>query len=99
LIHGTIEGPEYAVFYRGKGRLVNGKAEVLLPAYFEALTRKEGRAVLLAPSGGYAALYVDGEIRNNRFTVRSWLSDPQAKEFYWEVKAVRSDVPVLVAEK
>ncbi|PIR91145.1 hypothetical protein COU03_02935, partial [bacterium (Candidatus Gribaldobacteria) CG10_big_fil_rev_8_21_14_0_10_41_12] len=49
LIHSSLEGPEIAVFYRGEAQLQNGKAEVVLPNYFEALTRKENRTVLLTP--------------------------------------------------
>jgi hypothetical protein len=99
LVHSTIEGLEYAVFYRGKAKLANGRAEIVLPAYFEALTRKEGRTVLFTPVGGYAALYLDGEIKNGRFAVRSSFAEQNARELYWEVKAVRADTPALVAER
>ncbi|MBS3903434.1 MAG: hypothetical protein KGZ30_03640 [Anaplasmataceae bacterium] len=98
LVHSAIEGPEYAVFYRGTARLVNGQAIVNLPNYFEALTRAEGRTVLLTPQGGWSPLFVDGKVVNGKFTVKTTEDGNQSQEFHWEVKAVRYDVSPLQAE-
>lgn len=49
LIHTTLEGPENAVFYRGRGRLESGVAWVKLPDYFEALTRVKDRSIMVTP--------------------------------------------------
>ncbi|MBI3428501.1 MAG: hypothetical protein HY050_00275 [Actinobacteria bacterium] len=98
LIHSTVEGPEVAVFYRGEARLTNGKAVVILPDYFEALTRKEGRTVQLTAKNGWSPLYVDGEVTGGRFTVKAD-SGNASQQFFWEVKAVRADVEPLVVEK
>lgn len=100
LVHACIEGPEAAVFYRGEG-ITNdeGIAEVILPDYFEALTHLEGRTIQVTPlfdsedeDFGYVAA---GRIKNGKFKVRSFLVD---QRFYWEVKAVRADVPELIVE-
>jgi hypothetical protein len=101
LVHATLEGPEGAVYYRGSARLANGRAEVELPRYFEALTRRAGRTVQLTNVDGFDALAVEtreGErIRDGRFVVVS--RDPaSAQAFDWEVKAVRADAPPLEAE-
>ena len=98
LVHSTIEGPEVAVFYRGESKLADGKAVIVLPQYFEALTRKEGRTVQLTAKNGWSPLWVDGGIVNGRFTVGADSGKPD-QEFYWEVKAVRADVEPLVVEK
>ncbi|MBI3955785.1 hypothetical protein HY339_00860 [Candidatus Gottesmanbacteria bacterium] len=98
LIHSTLEGPEVAVFYRGEARLAAGKTVVVLPEYFEALTRKEGRTVQLTAKNGWSPLSVNGEVTGGRFTVKADSGNP-GQEFYWEVKAVRSDVDPLVVEK
>ncbi len=99
LVHSTLEGPEVAVFYRGESQLSNGRAEVRLPDYFEALTRKEGRTVLLTSEfdstdesvSTLAASYVvDG-----KFVVKAVDNNNPNQKFYWEVKAVRADVPQL----
>ena len=98
LVHACIEGPEAAVFYRGEGVTVNGRAVIELPEYFEALTMKEGRTIHLTalieddedePIGTVAA----GRVIDGKFKV---FSSEQFASFYWEVKAIRADLPALV---
>lgn len=102
LVHASLEGPEAGVYYRGEGRLRDGRATVALPPYFEALTRSDQRSVLLTP-------ICDGDdplsplaatpVRDGRFGVRMIGTDNPSQRFFWEVKAVRADVPRLVAER
>lgn len=104
LVHAAIEGPEAAVYYRGEGRLTGGRAEIDLPEYFEALTRAEGRTVMLTNVGGFDRLAVapqgpgQTQVTDGRFVV---ISDnfESSQRFTWEVKAVRTDVPPLLVEK
>ncbi len=101
LRHGVVEGPEHAVYYRGEGRLVDGWAEVELPAYFEALTRAQGRTVQLTPRfGGDEALspLAASAVTGGRFRVRTVDGVQAGHGFYWEVRAVRADVPLLQTE-
>ncbi|OGX13800.1 MAG: hypothetical protein A3I71_06165 [Omnitrophica WOR_2 bacterium RIFCSPLOWO2_02_FULL_63_16] len=95
LIHGTLEGPESAVFYRGESALTNGTATLALPAYFEALTRPEGRTVMVTPKGLTPFAVSATEVQDGRFSVYGTKADGA---FYWEVKAVRADVPPLDVE-
>lgn len=101
LVHATLEGPEGAVYYRGTARLRNGRAEIELPPYFEALTRADGRTILLTNVDGFDMLAVrkiDGaKIRDGRFVVESNTPDSM-QEFDWEVKAIRADGPDLRVE-
>ena len=91
LYHACLEGPENGVYYRGEVVTVDGKAEVTLPDYFEALTFPDDRSVLLTVIvdddnpvfGGQVAA---GRIRDAKFKVYS--TDPTAT-IAWEVKAVR----------
>ena len=99
LVHSSLEGPEVAVYYRGEAQLVRGEATVKLPDYFEALTRPEQRTVQLTPIDGWAPLFVNGGVSQGAFRVRTNAGGDQTQRFYWEVKAVRADIPVLVAEK
>jgi len=103
LLHSTLEGPEIAVFYRGEAQLESGKAVVILPDYFEALTRKEGRTVLLTPKFSSDSESISqlaaSSVREGRFAVRAINSNNPNQKFYWEVKAVRNDVAPLVVEK
>ena len=101
LIHSSLEGPEYAVFYRGEAQLQNGRAVIELPRYFEALTKKEGRTVLLTNIDGGDVIWVqtqdNQQVKDGRFIVVS--SNPHSTQrFNWEVKAVRKDLGPLIAE-
>lgn len=101
LVHSTVEGPEVAVFYRGEGETVNGVVTITLPDYFEALTRPEGRTVQLTEryddedNPQFGNFLAAGRVKDGKFNVRS--NNGTAK-FYWEVKAVRSDVEPLEVE-
>ncbi len=101
IVHASIEGPEGAVYYRGSARLQHGVAKVMLPHYFEGLTRKEDRTVILTNIGGFDRIAVkksgQDKIVNGSFVVVA--DNPNStQEFDWEVKAVRADGPLLVAE-
>lgn len=102
LVHACIEGPEAAVYYRGESVLVDGEREVCLPSYFEALTRKESRSVLVTPRlserGGAASALAVTDVKNGSFFVRAIDDRNPVQEFYWEVKGVRADIEPLEVE-
>ncbi len=101
LVHATLEGPEAAVYYRGEGRLRDGRAIVDLPHYFEALTRADGRTALVTPiveGDEPASALAVTRVVDGRFMVRAITPGNAAQRFCWEVKALRGDVPVLRAE-
>lgn len=86
LAHSTLEGPEIAVFYRGESELIDGKAEVILPDYFEALTGQDGRTVLLTPkfdSGEAISNLAASAVKNGKFSVRAIDNNNQNQKFYW----------------
>lgn len=99
LVHGTLEGPELAVYYRGESQLDKGQAEVGPPSYFEALVRTEGRTVQLTPLDGWSPLYVEKGVQNGRFRVMTTPSGNPAQRFYWEVKGVRADADAVQPER
>jgi hypothetical protein len=102
LVHSTLEGPEIAVFYRGETQLSNGQVTVTLPDYFEALTRRENRTVLLTPkfeNDIKVSVLAASEIKDSNFTVKMIDSNNPSQKFYWEVKAVRADVDTLKVER
>ena len=102
LVHAAIEGPESAVYYRGEAALVNGRAVIHLPDYFEALTRKGQRTVLLTNVDGFDRLAIRSDaslqVKDGTFTVISDRPD-SAQRFSWEVKAIRADVGPLEVER
>lgn len=99
LIHSSLEGPENAVYYRGEAQLVNGVAVIELPEYFEKLTRKEGRTVLISPT--FESLdepvsnLAKSAVKNGKFSVKATDSNNPSQKFSWEIKAVRADIPLL----
>jgi hypothetical protein len=96
LTHSCLEGPENGVYYRGEGMTTDSWAEITLPDYFEALTLKEGRTVYLTPlfedDAEIIGTVAASRVVDGRFRV--WSAVPSQK-FYWEVMAVRGDVPEL----
>jgi hypothetical protein len=102
LLHSAIEGPESAVYYRGEAYLSDGVATVTLPDYFETLTRREGRTVLLTPKfegDAEVSMLAASEIKGGAFTVKTVDRRNPAQGFYWEVKAVRADIEELTVER
>ncbi|MET8908846.1 hypothetical protein [Micromonospora sp. NPDC004551] len=101
LIHAALEGPENGVYYRGEGRLENGRATVELPAYFEALTRAEGRTVQLTPvfeDDEPVSALAAGRVRDGAFRVRTVDGSPASHAFCWQVTAIRADLEPLAVE-
>lgn len=102
LVHAAVEGAEAAVYYRGEGQLVGGRAEIRLPEYFEALTHEHGATVMLTNVDGFDRLAVQRQaslqVKDGRFIVIS--ENPGSTQaFSWEVKATRADISPLQVEK
>ena len=104
LIHGCVEGPEYGVYYRGEGQLKDGTTTIILPDYFEALTRKDGRTIQITVfsdkkyiEDDQFEVLITSRIENGSFNVYS-RSKYSNRKFYWEVKAIRSDIDKLKVE-
>ena len=99
LYHSSLEGPEVGVYYRGLAQLKNGVAVVKLPNYFEALTRKTDRTVLLTPQftniNQPVSELAASSVVNGEFTVKAIDNNNLSQAFSWEVQAVRADVPPL----
>lgn len=99
LVHSTLEGPEYGVYYRGSGQLSAGAVKVDLPEYFEALADKTDATVQLTPIGGISNLTVkltdDSVLGINSFCVCTDDSGDQAQCFHWEVNSRRIDKHIL----
>ena len=99
LMHGSLEGPEFGVYYRGEAVTKDGVVAITLPDYFEALTRKEGRTIQLTElydderEPMFGNFIAAGRINDGKFNVRT--TSKVAVKFYWEVKAVRRDIEPL----
>ena len=91
LRHGSLEGPEHAVYIRGqaKGNLID------LPDYWSDLVDEESITVQLTPKYHHQTLYVKS-VDNEKVVVGS----PKGitPEFYYLIHAERKDVDKMVVE-
>ena len=99
LVHSTLEGPEYGVYYRGSSKLDSGAVKVDLPEYFEALAEKTDATVQLTSVGGISNLTIklDDEniFTNNSFCVCTDDAGSQTQCFHWIVNGRRIDKHIL----
>ncbi len=95
IVHACLEGPENAVYYRGESILQNRSRIIMLPDYFEDLVSDQGRTILLTCLNGWSPLYVENEIQNGKFVVKTTDIGDTNQKFYWEVKGVRKDIESL----
>jgi hypothetical protein len=94
LRYGSLEGPEYGVYYRGKTR---GNI-IELPNYWYNLVDENTISVTLTPIGRYQSLYVV-EATSRRIEIRnaSWF-DKRKPEYYYVVYGERKDIKKLNVE-
>jgi hypothetical protein len=99
LVHSTLEGPEYGVYYRGSAQLNSGAVKVDLPEYFDALAEKTDATVQLTSVGGISNLTIklDDEniFTNNSFCVCTDDAGSQTQCFHWIVNGRRIDKHIL----
>ena len=87
--YASLEGPEAAMYCRGSGTLVNGRATIELPDHFKALAQEGTLTVLLTPNSfdtpglGFGKKALDG------IEVGELNQGKGNFDFDWEVKAVR----------
>ncbi|MFG1947044.1 hypothetical protein [Nonomuraea sp. NPDC048826] len=87
LAHSFVESPEMLNVYSGVAVTDDrGEVTVTLPDFFEALNRDHRFQV--TPVGRLALAAVDGEVRNNAFTIRT---DQPNVTVSWQVTGVRQD--------
>jgi hypothetical protein len=87
LYHSFVESPDMKNIYDGVVVLdANGDAVVELPDWFEALNRDF--RYQLTCIGGFAQVYIDQEIENNRFSIAG--GKPGLK-VSWQVTGIRQD--------
>lgn len=100
LVHSSLEGPSIDVFYRGKGKTINGIAEIELPNYFEALTKEENRTIIITPifNNNYENFTLAvNKINNGKFNVFVLSNQPVSdQEFHWFVQATRKNAELEV---
>ena len=104
LRHSFVESPDMMNIYKGRGKLENGEVVIELPEYFDALNHPEGREINLTCVNGWTPLYLEGKIKNNKFTIKTTNEGNKSQEFSWIIYAVRNDkcaqeYPIIVEQE
>lgn len=92
LQHGNLEGPEHAVYFRGK---LDDSNSINLPPYWKFLVREETISVNLTPIGSYQQLYITDV--NAQYVKIKENSDKKISCYYM-VYAERKDINKLLVE-
>ncbi len=89
----SLEGPEIAVYFRGKLENTN---VIELPEYWKDLIHSESISVNLTPYGDYQELYVEKIILGQQIIVRN--RESELTNCYFTVYAERKDMEKLIVE-
>ena len=92
LMHSCIEGPEYAVYFRGKSNL----NVIKMPDYWEGLVDIDTMTVELTAIGANQNIYVDSIAENGEVTVGSNTDEPL--NYFYVVYGERKDIDKLETE-
>ena len=92
LTYGSLEGPEYGVYVRGK---LTDENVINLPDYWTALVDENSITVDITPYGFYQRLFVD-RVENNKVYIGSEVGLPNC---YYVVYAERKDIPKIIVEQ
>ena len=93
LRHGCLEGPEDAVYCRGK---VGSDGVIHLPSFWKGFVDIEGMTVTLTPIGSSQELFVKETLWGKQVIVRNNAGGPINAHYY--IVAKRLDVPDLTVE-
>jgi len=93
LNHGCLEGPEHAIYVRGR---VSIDGIIELPDYWQNFVNKESITVTLTPIGAFQELFVDRIEYGKRVYVRNQAGGKI--DAYYQVHAERIDVDKLEVE-
>lgn len=92
LQHGNLEGPEHAVYYRGK---ISGSNRINLPPYWKFLVHAETISVTLTPIGSYQQLYIT-DVNSQYVEIKE--NGDNYIDCYYMVYGERKDIDKLLVE-
>lgn len=90
LRYGSLEGPEYGVYFRGK---LDNDNKIILPVYWKDLVHEDTITVQLTPYGRQQDLYV-GNVTVYEIEI---LGDDSPQSYY-NIYAERKDIPKIISE-
>jgi hypothetical protein len=92
LQHGNLEGPEHAVYYRGR---LLGSNQINLPSYWRFLVDEETISVTLTPIGSYQQLYIK-DVNSQYVKIKE--NGDNYIDCYYMVYGERKDIDKLLVE-
>ena len=92
LVHSCIEGPEAAVYYRGRVQ----SDTITLPDYWSGLVRDGTITVQLTPNGSFQHLYV---VSTSLSEIKIGAAEGETIDCYYTIYGERADLDPLVVEK
>lgn len=93
LVHGCLEGPEHAVYVRGR---VRNTTEIILPDYWKDLVDKKTITVNLTPIGAHQDVIVKGWSLES---IQLQSKGGMPIDCFYTVHGERKDIPSLVVEQ
>ena len=93
LQHGCLEGPEHAIYVRGR---VSRDGIIELPDYWQNFVDKESITVTLTPMGAFQELFVDRIEYGKRVYIKNQAGGKI--DAYYQVHAERIDVDKITVE-
>ena len=92
LVHSCIEGPEIAVYHRGRAQ----SDTITLPDYWSGLVRDGTITVQLTPNGSFQHLYV---VSTSLSEIKIGAAEGETIDCYYTIYGERADLDPLVVEK
>ena len=89
LVHACLEGPETAVFYRGKGEILNNSNTTINLPHYASLIAKDFTIQITPVYDGSIKNYNTSEVENNSFNVYGING-----KFNWLVHGKRHEIDV-----
>jgi hypothetical protein len=89
LVYASLEGPEAAMYVRGKGTLVGGRAEIALPHHFTLLASEAGMTATLTPRSADSRGLASVALSSRLLEVRELNKGAGNYDFDYQVYAVR----------
>ena len=95
LRYGSLEGPEFGVYVRGR---LKGSNVIELPEYWSKLVNPDSITVNLTPVGSHQKLYVEEVVGAERIVVGNENLFGKTIDCFYTVYAERADIDPLVVE-
>jgi hypothetical protein len=90
IVYASLEGPEAAMYTRGTGTLIDGKATIEVPEHFRLMAVENSMTVLITPlSIKSKGLAVTDKSLERGLVVEELMEGAGSYDFDWEIRCIR----------